>query len=180
MVIDLRKVQGRLWPETRSCQSSVVEVSKSRSVMSQSLWPHGLYSPWTSPGQNTGVGSLFLLQRIFPTQGSNPGLPHCRQILYQLNPPLFGTFLYVVLISIISDRQAMWMLFSWGRCLLVRRGGVGNLEPKGAWDKPSVSKDTLRTGCNPSRMLENPVETSSFITAPGKILVQHMARRPWI
>ena len=44
-----------------------------------------LYSPWNSPGQNTGVGSLSLLQRIFPTQGSNPGLPHCRWILYQLS-----------------------------------------------------------------------------------------------
>ena len=40
---------------------------------------------WNSPGQNTGVGSLCLLQEIFPTQGSNPGLPHCRQILYQLS-----------------------------------------------------------------------------------------------
>ena len=50
-----------------------------------SLWPHGLYSPWNSLGQNTGVGSLSLLQGIFPTQGSNPGLPHCRQILYQLS-----------------------------------------------------------------------------------------------
>ena len=40
---------------------------------------------WNSPGQNTGVGSLFLLQGIFPTQGLNPGLPHCRQILYQLS-----------------------------------------------------------------------------------------------
>ena len=47
--------------------------------------PHGLYSPWNSPGQNTGVGSLSLLQGIFPTQGSNPGLPHCRQVLYQLS-----------------------------------------------------------------------------------------------
>ena len=37
-----------------------------------------------SPGQNTGVGRLSLLQGIFPTQGSNPGLPHCRRILYQL------------------------------------------------------------------------------------------------
>ena len=37
------------------------------------LRPHGLYSPWNSPGQTTGVGSLSLLQRIFPTQGSNPG-----------------------------------------------------------------------------------------------------------
>ena len=55
------------------------------SVMFDSLQPYGLYSPWNFPGQNTGVGSLFLLQRIFPTQGSNPGLPHCRQIHYQLS-----------------------------------------------------------------------------------------------
>ena len=53
--------------------------------MSDSWWPHGLYSPWNSPGHNTGVGSLSLLQGIFPTQGSNPGLPHCRQILYRLS-----------------------------------------------------------------------------------------------
>ena len=53
--------------------------------MSNSLQPHGLYSPWNSPDQNTGVGSLSLLQGIFPTQGWNPGLPHCRQILYQLS-----------------------------------------------------------------------------------------------
>ena len=53
--------------------------------MSDSLWPHELYSPQNTPGQNTGVGSLSLLQGIFPTQGSNPGLPHCRWILYQLS-----------------------------------------------------------------------------------------------
>ena len=53
--------------------------------MSDSLWPHGLYSSWNSPGKNTGVGSLSLLQGIFPTQGSNVGLLHCRQILYQLS-----------------------------------------------------------------------------------------------
>ena len=58
--------------------------SESHSVMSNSLRPHGLYSPWDSPGQNTGVGNLSRLQGIFPTQGSNPGLLHCRQILYQL------------------------------------------------------------------------------------------------
>ena len=59
--------------------------SESRSVLSDSLRPHGLYSPWNSPGQNNGVGILSLLQGIFPTQGSNPGLPHCRWILYQLS-----------------------------------------------------------------------------------------------
>ena len=43
------------------------------------------YSPWNSPGQNTGAGSLSLLQGIFPTQGSKPGLPYCRRILHQLS-----------------------------------------------------------------------------------------------
>ena len=61
------------------------QVSESRSVMSDSLQPHGLYSPWNSPGQNTGVGSLSLLQEFFPTQGLNSGLSHCRWILYQLS-----------------------------------------------------------------------------------------------
>ena len=59
--------------------------NESRSVMSDSLWPQGLYSPWNSPGQNTGMGSLSLLQGIFPTQVSNPSLPYCRRILYQLS-----------------------------------------------------------------------------------------------
>ena len=52
------------------------------------LSPVGLFEtpcPWNSPGQNTGVGSLSLLQGIFPAQGSNPGFLHCRQILYQLS-----------------------------------------------------------------------------------------------
>ena len=54
-------------------------------TQSNSLQPHGLHSSWNSPGQNTGMDSLSLLQEIFPTQGSYPGLPHCRQILYQLS-----------------------------------------------------------------------------------------------
>ena len=54
-------------------------------VVSDSTTPWSIYSPWNSPGQDTGVGSLSLLQGIFPTQGSNPGLLHCRQILYQLS-----------------------------------------------------------------------------------------------
>ena len=58
---------------------------ESGSVLSDSSGPRGLYSPWNSPGQNTGVGSLSLLQGIFPTQGSNPGLLHCRLILYQMS-----------------------------------------------------------------------------------------------
>ena len=57
----------------------------SHSVVSDSPRPHGLYSPWNSPGQNIGVGNLSLLQRIFPTLGLNPGLPHCRRVLYLLS-----------------------------------------------------------------------------------------------
>ena len=63
----------------------LVSESESRSVMSDSLQPHGLYSPWNSPGQKTGVDSLSLLQGIFPTQELNLGLLHYRWILYQLS-----------------------------------------------------------------------------------------------
>ena len=64
----------KYWSESESC-----------SVVSDFLRPHGLYSPWNSPGKNIGVGSLSLLQGIFPTQGSDLGLLHCRRILYQLS-----------------------------------------------------------------------------------------------
>ena len=57
----------------------------SRSVISDSLQPHGLYSPWNSIVQNFGVGSLSLLQGIFPTQELNRGLLHSGWILYQLS-----------------------------------------------------------------------------------------------
>ena len=54
-------------------------------VMSDCMSPYGLYSPWNSPGQNIELGSLALLQAIFPTQGPNPGLPHCRESRDQLS-----------------------------------------------------------------------------------------------
>ena len=74
-------------------RSSIIDRILNRSVwkvkakVAQScptLWPHGPYNPRNSPGQNTGVGSLSL-HGITPTQGSNPGVPHCRRILYQLS-----------------------------------------------------------------------------------------------
>ena len=65
-----------------SCSKSE---SESCSVMSDSLRPHGLYIPRTSSGQNAGVGSCSQPQGIFPTQGSNSGLSHCRWILNQLS-----------------------------------------------------------------------------------------------
>ena len=96
--------------------------------MSDSLRPHGPHSPWNSPGQNTRGGSYSLLQGVFPTQGSNRGLLHCRQILYQLNHqgsprklewvayPLFS-------IRILSGLQSFVFLFFYylGVCFLSSR-----------------------------------------------------------
>ena len=64
------------------CYTIIFKVTRSCLILCNLI---GLYSPWNSPGQNTGVGSLSLLQGIFLTQGSNPCLPCCRQILYQVS-----------------------------------------------------------------------------------------------
>ena len=81
-----------IYTHTHSAYTYILYESESRSVVSDSLWPHGPYSPWNSTGQNIGVGSLSLLQGIFPSQGLNPCLPHCRGILYQLS---YYVYLYV-------------------------------------------------------------------------------------
>ena len=81
--------------------------SESHSVVSDSLRPHGLHSIWNSLGQNTGVGSRSLLQGMFPTQGLNPGLPRCRQILYQLshqgNP--------CIILATQKKKKTFWFIF---------------------------------------------------------------------
>ena len=93
--------------------------NESRSVMSDSFQPHGLYSPWNSPAQKTGVGSLSLLQGIVPTQGWNPGLPHCRLILYQLSHKGQGKE-----VKINPSRSAAALWAGW-------RTGVGERPPEG-------------------------------------------------
>ena len=88
------RISGQHWepclavwlvPISVYCPEHTPGESESHSVMSDSLQPHELYSPWNSLGQNIGLGSLSIFQGIFPTQGLNPGLPHCRWILYQLS-----------------------------------------------------------------------------------------------
>ena len=86
-----------LQPQACPC-SCLQRVRSGHSVVSDSVWPHGLgpprlLHPWDSPGKNTGVACHFLLQGIFLTQESNLGLLHCRQPLYCLSPqgsPWFG------------------------------------------------------------------------------------------
>ena len=88
--------------------------SESHSVVSDSLQPRGLHSPWNSPGQNTGVGNLSLLQGIFPTQGLNPGFLHCRWILYQLShkgsPKNTGVGSLSLLQQIFQSQELNWGL----------------------------------------------------------------------
>ena len=80
--------------------------SESRSVVSDSLQPHGLYSPWNFPGQNTGMRSLSLLQGIFSIQGSNSGLPHCGRILH-----FFSYILHVDSCKIFLNQWTLWSTF---------------------------------------------------------------------
>ena len=87
--------------------------SESHSVLSDSLQPHGLYSPWNFSGQNTGVGSLSLLQAIFATR-LNPGLPHCRQILYQLSHKGSPRFLEWVAYPFLPQRIFLTQELNWG------------------------------------------------------------------
>ena len=63
-------------------QSTEIHSQKKEIIQNQ---PLGFLCPWNSPGKNTGVGCHSLLQGIFPTQGLNLGLLHCRQILYHLS-----------------------------------------------------------------------------------------------
>ena len=78
------------WHETWRVHEAPYCAVLCRSVISDFLRPHDRSLPASSvhggsPGKNTGVGYHALLQGIFPTQGSNPGLPHCRWILYHLS-----------------------------------------------------------------------------------------------
>ena len=86
-----RNNEGHVY--TCVCVTSVVPDS----LRLRGLQPARLLCPGNPPGQNTGVGCHALLQGIFPTQGLNPGLPHCRQILYFLSTqeaPLRGKYLF--------------------------------------------------------------------------------------
>ena len=100
------------------------------SVISDSLWPHGLHSPRNSLGQNTRIGSCFLPQGIFPTQGLNPGLLHCRQILYQLshkgNPRILEWVAYPF--SRGSSQPKNQTRVSWGDSLPTELSGKSYME----------------------------------------------------
>ena len=146
-------------------------VCESRSVVSNSLWPRGLYDPWNSPGQNTGVGSLSLFQGIFWTQGSNPGLPHCRQFLYQLSHReaclmirFFNSVLYSFCFYATAEGEKSWILsldntLFFQVCLLLDL----NINIRKPWEVLCLSK--LLTSVLPKP--EHRLVVSSMLKRPG-------------
>ena len=91
--------------------------------MSESLRPHGLYCPWNSSGQNTGMGSLSLLRGIFPTQEWNPGLPH--QLSHKGSPSNLTTNTIFEMHISFDPEISLLKIYSkeiirnkWGKCML--------------------------------------------------------------
>ena len=80
-------VEARLFQRGLHFPFSSQVKSLSRVQLFATSWTAAYQTPpsWDFPGKRTGVGCHFLLQGIFPTQGLNPGLPHCRQTLYCLS-----------------------------------------------------------------------------------------------
>ena len=134
--------------------------------MPDSLQPHGLQPtrllcPWDFPGKNTGVGSHFLLQGIFPTQGLNPGFLHCRQIIYRLiyegkpNPnqqtrdSLWSTSVFILssLYSLLSTCSILGL----GTGIAVRKMSKDTLYSPGAARsqevKPTITVHLIIFGC---------------------------------
>ena len=102
-----RKMQTLCLSDIFRASRSNCEVKVKFAQSCPTLQPHGLYRPWNSPGQNTGVGSLSFLRGIFPMKEWNPGLPHCKRILYHVSHKGSPTLLLIltlgfVLLSVVA------------------------------------------------------------------------------
>ena len=151
----------------------------SRSVVSDSLWPFGqqparFLSPWDSPGKNNGVGCHALLQGIFPTQGLNLGLLHCRWILYHLSHQGSQEKLHI---------YNLWVLLIFV-VVLVTKSCLTPLQPHKQWrslQAPLLSMGFPRQeywsalSFSPPRDLPNPGIKSTSPTLAGSLY--HWATR---
>ena len=148
------------WPPVRGISTLLCAWSEreSHSVVSNSLWPHGFHGPYNSPGQNTGVGSLSLLQGIFPTRGSTPGLPHCRWILYQLSSQGSPILCLVCIKIMLSSRITIWAR----NCFFIRENNfalfisISLVQSFHWWSWPHLCPDKVRgtiSGPGTSRLL---------------------------
>ena len=151
--------------------------SESHSVVSNSLWPHGLYSLWNTPCQNTGVGSRSLLQGIFPIQESDPGLLHCRWILYQFSHKgtLIGTTKNKPFTKILlSLTKYQGSVDSWLRqkatdnnFSTIMKHNRRNHGPTSIHANKNKVRDLPLSGCNKALLLQ-----------PGCYIIGRYSRRP--
>ena len=115
---------------------------ESHSVVPDSLRPHRLYRPWNSPGQNMGVGGLSLLQGIFLTQRSIPGLPHYRWILYQLShkgsPRILEWVAYPFSSRSSRPRNQIGVSCWWILYQLSHQGSYHSYDPTWGWLNPQI------------------------------------------
>ena len=133
----------------RSSDFEKVEVTQSCLTLCD---PMDYTSLWNSPGQNTEVGSHFLLQGIFPTQGSNPDLPHCRWILYQLShqgsPRILEWVAYPF--SSGSSQPRNWTRVSCTAGDLLQVDSLSAELPRKQIDEHDFSNMVYRTACSTS------------------------------
>ena len=100
--------------QIKATSSNKCGCAKFTSVMSDSLRPHGLQPtrllrPWDSPGKSTRVGCRALLQEVFPNQELNPGLLHCRKILYPLSQVGLGASLVAQRLKRLPALRETWV-----------------------------------------------------------------------
>ena len=158
---------------------------KNHSIVSYSLWPHGLCSPWNSPGHNTGMCSLSLLQGIFPNQESNLGLLHCRQILYQLSyEKSNNNFSVQFSHSVMSD--SLWPhepQYARPPCLSRTPGVYWNSCPSSQWCHTTISPSViLFSSCPQSLPASGLLQWVSSLHQVAKVLgfqLQHQSFQ-WI
>ena len=130
-------------------------------------------SPGNSPGQNTGVGSCFHLQGIFPTQGSNPGLLHCRQILYQLSyqgSPILNISSAQFSRSVVSD--SLWpheLQHARPPCPSPTPGAHSNPCPLSWWCHPTILSSVVPfSSCSQSFPASGSLQMSQLFASGGQ------------
>ena len=127
------------------------------SVVSDSLWPHGLQPtrllhPWDFPGNSTGVGCHCLLQGTFQAQGLNSALPHCRQTLYLLSHqeiPNNLLFLIISLFGMLDDFAGLTWPWAAGLTWPMGRWSCDSFQAEArlAWKVQEDLNTFLRTSC---------------------------------
>ena len=140
-------------------RARVCESQSCSTLRPHRLQPARFLCPWNSPGKNTRVGCHSLLQGIFPTQGSNPGLPRCRRILYHLSHQ--GSLQWCVTSSKTAQLGVIQPLAVWGWAG-AQETLPGALHPAGTWTQGFLgSWSTSMSGTQDPSSQQPPLTTDS-------------------